>query len=242
VKRPTIGINCKLVSDTGDSYLKLDRNYMRSVERAGGDPLLLPFLSTPADARRFFDRIDGVVFTGGPDVNPCRWREPQHPKADLMHPDREASDFLALREALRRDLPALCICCGHQELNVALGGSLDQHIYDRPGVKGHSEGATHAVALTAKTRTRAIIGVAEPIVNSWHHQAIRDVGHGLVVTAISPDGVIEGVESPERRFLIGVQWHPERMQEDARQQALFRALVSEARKPATSSGIRRSPR
>lgn len=240
MKRPTIGINCKLMSDTGDYYLKLDRNYMRSVERAGGDPLLMPFFSSPADTRRFFDRIDGALFTGGPDVNPCRWRESRHAMADLMHPDRETSDFLAMREALRRDLPTLCICCGHQELNVALGGSLDQHIYDRPGVKGHSDGATHPVALAAKTRTRQIIGRARALVNSWHHQSIRRVGRGLVVTATSADGVIEGVEDPDHRFLIGVQWHPERMQHDSRQQALFRALVSEARRKPITSGTPRS--
>ena len=229
-KKPLIGINCKIITDTPDEYYKLDRNYVRSVERAGGEPVILPAFASPADMRAALDRLDGILFTGGPDINPCRWKEKPHPKTDLMHEDREKSDFLALREALRRDLPTLCICCGHQELNVALGGSLHQHVYDLPGVKQHSEGATHAVTLAGDSRTRDIVGVAKPVVNSWHHQAIHTVGRGLVVTAESPDGLLEGVESPDHRFMIGVQWHPERMQDDRRQQLLFRALVAEARK------------
>lgn len=229
-KKPLIGINCKIITDGADTYYKLDRNYVRSVERAGGEPVLMPAFRTPADARKFLGRLDGALFTGGPDINPCRWKEKQHPKSDLMHEDREASDFWALREALRRDLPTLCICCGHQELNVALGGSLHQHVYDLKGVAGHSEGATHPVFLLGDSATREILGAERPTVNSWHHQAIRDLGRGLQVTAESPDGLIEGVELPDHRFMIGVQWHPERMQDDRRQQSLFRALVAEARR------------
>jgi gamma-glutamyl-gamma-aminobutyrate hydrolase PuuD len=229
-KKPLIGINCKIIVDKPDEYYKLDRNYVRSIERAGGFPVIMPAFRNAADMRTFLDRLDAVLFTGGPDINPCRFKERKHPKADLMHDDREKSDFLALREALRRDLPTLCICCGHQELNVALGGSLHQHVYDLPGVKQHSEGATHRVALGGVSMTRDIVGVPDPLVNSWHHQAIHKLGRGLVVTAESPDGLVEGVESLDHRFMIGVQWHPERMQDDARQQALFRALVAEARK------------
>jgi len=229
-KKPIIGINCKIISDTGDSYYKLDRNYVRSVQRAGGLPIMMPALQSPAEIRAFLDRVDGFLFTGGPDINPGRWKEKPHPRTDLMHEDREHCDFLSLREVLRRDLPTLCICCGHQELNVALGGSLHDHVTDLPGVKNHSEGAIHPVAMSGVSMTRDIVGVPKPTVNSWHHQAIHTLGRGLVVTAESPDGLIEGVESLEHRFVIGVQWHPERMQDDARQQSLFRALVAEARK------------
>jgi putative glutamine amidotransferase len=229
-KKPFIGINCKIITDQADEYYKLDRNYVRSIQRAGGIPLIMPAFPGAAEMRTFLDLVDGVLFTGGPDINPCRFNEKKHPKADLMHEDREKSDFLALREALRRDLPTLCICCGHQELNVALGGSLYQHVYDLPGVKQHSEGATHPVSLAGVSMTRDIVGVSNSVVNSWHHQAIHTMGRGLVVTAESPDGLIEGVESLDHRFMIGVQWHPERMQDDRRQQALFRALVAESRK------------
>lgn len=227
--RPLIGVNAKVVADGTDTYLKLDRNYLRSVERAGGVPVVMPVFSKASEAAAFLDRLDGVLMTGGPDVNPERWGEPLHPKAELMHADREGSDFRVLQELLKRDLPALCICCGHQELNIAMGGTLDQHIYDRGGVAGHSDGKVHEVAVAPGTRTREILGAARPSVNSWHHQAVRDVAKGLVVTATSPDGVVEGLEAPGRRFLVGVQWHPERMQDDRRQRALFEALVKAAR-------------
>jgi putative glutamine amidotransferase len=225
-RKPLVGINTKLVLEKGDVYQKLDRNYVRSVERAGGIPVLLPFVRMAAEARVLLERLDAVVFTGGPDIDPSRWGERKHPKAELLHPDREASDFLVIAEALRQDKPALFICCGHQELNVALGGSLHQHVYDLPGIGKHSKGATHEVELADGTRTREILGTARPTVNSWHHQAIRDVGRGLVVSARSQDGLVEGVESPKHRFAVAVQWHPERMQDDPRQQSLFRALLS----------------
>ena len=229
-RRPLVGINTKLVLEKGDAYHKLDRNYVRSVENAGGVPMLMPFFREAEEARAFVERLDAILFTGGPDINPARWGEKRHPKADLLHPDRETSDFYAIEEALRQDKPALFICCGHQQLNVALGGSLHQHVYDLPGIGKHSKGSTHDVEMSGDSRTRDILGTSRPRVNSWHHRAIRDVGKGLVVSAHSPDGLIEGVESSKHRFAVGIQWHPERMQDDARQQALFRALVSEARK------------
>ncbi|MBV8881114.1 MAG: gamma-glutamyl-gamma-aminobutyrate hydrolase family protein [Planctomycetaceae bacterium] len=228
MKRPLIGINCKIITDGEDSYYKLDRNYVRSVENAGGTPVLMPAFRTAAEVRSFLARLDGILFTGGPDINPCRWKARKHPKADLMHEDREKSDFMALKETLARDLPALCICCGHQELNVALGGSLHQHVYDLPDVDKHSEGATHPVRVFGGNRLREIVGKDRPTVNSWHHQAIDKLGRGLRITAVAEDGIIEGVESDAHRFLVGVQWHPERMQDDRRQQNLFRALISEA--------------
>jgi putative glutamine amidotransferase len=229
-RKPLVGIGTKLVLEKGDAYQKLDRNYVRSVERAGGLPVLLPFFRTAAQARECLERLDAVLFTGGPDINPRRWGEKKHPKAELLHPDRETSDFLAIGETLKQDKPALFICCGHQELNVALGGSLHQHVYDLPGIGKHSKGSMHDVEMMGDSRTRDILGTARPRVNSWHHQAVCDVGRGLVVTSHSPDGLIEGVESPRHRFAIGVQWHPERMQDDARQQSLFRALVAEAKR------------
>jgi putative glutamine amidotransferase len=112
-----------------------------------------------------------------------------------------------------------------QELNVALGGSLHQHVPDLPGAKRHTDGARHGVGLTGASKTRDIVGRPRATVNSYHHQACRTLGKGLIPTAESPDGLVEGVESPRHRFVVGVQWHPERMQDDPRQQALFRALV-----------------
>jgi putative glutamine amidotransferase len=227
-RKPLIGINTKLVADGADTYHKLDRNYVTAVERAGGIPAILPLFRTGPDATAYLERLDGMVFTGGPDLDPKRWDEPLHPKADLLHPDREKSDFAAIKAALALDLPVLAICCGCQELNVALGGSLHQHVYDLPGVKGHSDGAVHEVALW-DSKTRDILGSARPPVNSWHHQACNRIGRGLRITADSRDGLVEGVESTRHRWVVGVQWHPERMQDDRRQRRLFSALVSAAK-------------
>ena len=228
-RRPLIGINTKVVADGADTYHKLDRNYVNAVERAGGVAVIMPEFRTTAAAQSYLERLDGVVFTGGPDLDPKRWGEPLHPKADLLHPDRERSDFAALRAALDVDMPVLAICCGCQQLNVALGGSLHQHVYDLPGVKAHSAGAVHEVAVGV-SKTRDILGAARPPVNSYHHQACNRIGRGLAVTAQSPDGLVEGVESARHRFVVGVQWHPERMQDDVRQRRLFGALVSAARR------------
>jgi putative glutamine amidotransferase len=227
-KKPLIGINTKLVPDGKDLYHKLDRNYVSAVERAGGIPVIMPVFRTSAGAKAYLERLDGAVFTGGPDLDPKRWGEPKHPKAELLHPDREASDFAALRAALALDLPVLAICCGAQELNVALGGSLHQHVYDLPGVKAHSDGVRHEVAVEA-SKTLDILGTRRPSVNSWHHQACHRIGRGLKVTAESPDGLVEGVESERHRWVVGVQWHPERMGDDARQRRLFSAFVDAAR-------------
>ncbi len=226
---PLIGINCGLAEEGGEVVYRLCSDYANSVERAGGVPVLMPSFHTAAAARRFMEHIDGAVFTGGTDVNPRRWGERRHPKARLLHPEREKSDFTAIAEALRRDLPLLGICCGCQELNVALGGSIHQHLPDLPWARRHSGGVRHAAYLAPASRLREIMGTACVTVNSYHHQACRDLGNGLETAAYSPDGVVEAVESELHRFVIGIQWHPERMKDDRRQRALFKALVAEAR-------------
>ena len=226
---PVIGISCNLIEQDGDTLYRLDRDYVRAVEEAGGLPVLMPFFPSARAARAFLDRLDGVVFTGGTDIDPRRWGERKHPRAVLLHPEREGSDFRAMAEALRRDMPLLGICCGCQELNVALGGSVHQHLPDLPGVRRHGGGARHAVELAAGSRLRGILGADRVTVNSFHHQACARLGRGLKAAARSPDGVVEAIESARHRFAIGVQWHPERLPEDRRQRAIFRTLVAGAR-------------
>jgi len=220
MQRPLIGLTAKLVADHGDAYYKLDRSYIDAIRAAGGEPLILPFVRTKADAAGWLDRIQGLVLTGGPDINPIRWKERLHPKAELMHADKEASDFHYAGGALNRDLPVLGICLGMQELNVALGGSLHQHI------EGHGGGKKHPVEVTV-SRLRDHVG-GRPSVNSYHHQAVHRLGTGLKVTAMS-DEVIEGIESDRHEFVIGVQWHPERIAAKPEQKRLFRAFVQSAR-------------
>lgn len=229
MRKPLIGVTCKLVEDGGDLYYRLDRNYVKSVEKAGGIPVLMPFFETRAEASSFLDRLDGVLFTGGADIHPSRWGEKKkHPKASLLVPEKEESDLLAAREALERDLPILGICLGMQELNVASGGSLNQHIYDLPRILKHSKGALHGLELQGSSRlTEASGRIVE--VNSYHHQAVDRVGKGMRTTAISPDGIVEGIESDLHRWVVGVQWHPERISDRPEQMRLFKAFVSECR-------------
>ncbi len=222
MKHPVIGLNCKLAEERGDFYYKLDRHYPDAVTRAGGMPLILPFVKTAGEAREWLGRVDAVLFTGGPDINSKRWGEPLHRKAVLMPKDKEDSDFAYAKEALRRDVPVLGICLGCQLLNVALGGSLHQHI------DGHREGVRHEVGVEP-SRLRGIIG-ARATVNSYHHQAVNGVGKGLAVTARAGDGTIEGLESAKHRFVLAVQWHPERITGQREQMALFKALVDAARR------------
>jgi len=218
-ERPVIGLTAKLISDNGDSYYKLDRNYVDAIRAAGGEPLILPFARDRKESAGWLDRVSGLVLTGGPDINPVRWKEPLHPKAELMHADKETSDFLYANEALRRDAPILAICLGCQEINVALGGSLHQHI------EGHEGGKEHPVEVE-KSRLGELVG-RSPSVNSYHHQSINRLGKGLKATAHT-DGVIEGIESEKHRFVVGVQWHPERISSRPEQKKLFSAFVSES--------------
>jgi putative glutamine amidotransferase len=216
--KPLIGLTAKLAGTNGDAHYKLDRHYIESIVAAGGEPFILPFVTTREDASRWLDRVAGIVLTGGPDLNPGRWSEPLHPKTELMHSDKEASDLHFAAEAFRRDVPLLGICLGCQEMNVALGGSLHQH------VEGHEGGREHPVEVTG-SRLADLVGRA-PKVNSYHHQSINRLGTGLTITA-SADGVVEAVESEKHRFALGVQWHPERISSRPEQHQLFRAFVAE---------------
>jgi gamma-glutamyl-gamma-aminobutyrate hydrolase PuuD len=220
-KRALIGINTSTGRSKKGAFLyQLDKRYVDAVKRAGGIPVIMPFFDDQAEAADYLARLDGVVFIGGDDINPKRWGAKKHPKAELMDEVREASDFAALAAALEADKPMLGVCLGCQELNVAAGGTLNQHI------EGHSNGVTHPVTVEKRSRLGAILGRKSVKVLSYHHQAIDAVGRELVVTARAEDGVVEAVEHAKKRFAVAVQWHPERM---TGADELFEALVSESK-------------
>lgn len=211
--------------------------YFEGVTLAGGVAVLLPPQPVDADtANRVLDGLDALVITGGKDVDPGRYGQQPHPCTDQPGPDRDAWEFALLDAALNRKLPVLGICRGAQVLNVALGGTLHQHLPDVIGQARHQVGnavfATLPVRTVPGTRLAALVGES---VNAkcYHHQAIDELGEGLIVSAWDSDGVIEAVELPGDDFTLAVQWHPEESLDDLR---LFTAIVDAARSHADERG------
>ena len=211
-------------------------DYVRAVESAGALPLVLA--PGPLDhVSDLVERLDALVLSGGSDVDPGHYGEPAHETVDDVSPERDAFELALSRAALQRDLPLLAICRGHQVLNVATGGTLIQDIPSQVGgaldhdPKKERWEPAHEVRILPGTRLREILGRDRIAVNSIHHQAIKTPGQGLVVTAYAVgDDVIEGVEIPGRRFVVGVQWHPEAFWDHADTfQPLFAALVAAVR-------------
>jgi putative glutamine amidotransferase len=200
--------------------------YVDAVERAGGRALVVP--PAEEDIEETLDALDGIVFSGGADVDPGHYGAEAHPETDVPHTRRDAGELALLQAALARDLPTLAICRGFQLLNVARGGDLVQHLPETVGNDVHKrvpgEFAVHPVEVKEGSRLASIVGPV-PEVTSHHHQALGRVGEGLVESAWAADGTLEAVEDPTLRFAVGVQWHPEES-EDA---ALFEALVEQAR-------------
>ncbi len=234
-RRPVIGLT--LDSEAPGGYSKypwyaLRENYCAAVLQAGGLPVLLPH--EPEAAEVYLDGLDGLVVTGGAfDVDPVHFgAEERH--ATVTTKDRRTAFEIALtRAALARDLPILGICGGQQLLNVVLGGTLIQHIPDEvPGALAHEQPNPrdepgHGVAVMPGTMLHRICGTEALQVNSAHHQAAKDLGPGVTVNALAPDGVIEGIEFAARRFCLGVQWHPEYAL-SAGDEAIFGAFVEAA--------------
>jgi putative glutamine amidotransferase len=212
-------------------------DYIESIERAGGRPLVVP----PSEdaVEETLDVLDGIVFSGGIDIDPGLYEKHRHPATDAPQPRRDAGELALLEAALARDLPTLAICRGFQLLNVVRGGDLVQHLPETVGHDGHRETpgvfSEHSVTVRAGTRLGEIIGERQDGVMSSHHQGVERVGEGLIETAWADDGTLEGIEDPSKRFALGVLWHPEADEEDAR---LFQALVTEA---AAYRAARRPP-
>jgi putative glutamine amidotransferase len=200
--------------------------YVDAVERAGGRPVLIPPSEDGVDET--LSALDGIVFSGGADVDPAHYGAEAHPETDSPQARRDSGELALLQAALERDLPTLAICRGVQLLNVARGGDLVQHLPDSLGNDVHKEVpgefAVHPVEVKEGSRLASIVG-ARSDVTSHHHQALGRVGDGLVESAWAADGTLEAVEDPSLRFAVGVQWHPEAA-DDA---ALFEALVEQAR-------------
>ncbi len=231
--RPRIGLTLDAEPPGGYSRLPwyaLRENYFGAIVAAGGLPIALPH--EPELAGAYLDLLDGLVVTGGAfDLDPSLYGATERHATVTTKDRRTAFELAITRAAVDRDVPLLGICGGQQLLNVALGGTLIQHIPDAvPNCLAHEQPNPrtepgHTVAIAAGSLLHDLAGgVAELPVNSAHHQAALDVGDGVVVSARAPDGVIEAIEDRRRRFCLGVQWHPE-YGLTAADRALFRALV-----------------
>jgi putative glutamine amidotransferase len=213
-------------------------DYEESVRRAGGELRPLDYArDAPADVVK---SVDGILLTGGGDVLPALYGEQPHPAFHAAEPGRDEYELELARRASETDVPLLAICRGIQVLNVARGGTLVQHIPDQlrdalnHTLKEPSVAIAHDVwiaegSLLDRLMRERLEGDTCPV-NSRHHQAILALGDGLVVTATAPDGVVEAVEDPTRRFHLGVQWHPENFYRTGEFRALFEAFVNAARR------------
>jgi putative glutamine amidotransferase len=238
---PLIGITTSVTVDKVPERAYVNGTYIRAVQAAGGIPLLLTPHFTPEVQAALWQRLDGLILTGGGDIEPARFGEPRHPSVDDVSPARDELELGLTRRAVTDDVPLFAICRGIQVLNVALGGSLVQDLPSEwPNALVHSQKAprhepTHPVKVMGEgTRLGRVLGSLELEVNSMHHQAIKRLGDGLREVAWAPDGVIEGVEmAGDDRFVLGVQWHPEELVgHDQAARNLFAAIVDAARRHA----------
>ena len=200
--------------------------YIRAIEGAGGRPLLVP--PSEEGIEETLDALDGLLFSGGSDIDPALYGQEAHAETNGVRPDRDHGELALLSAALERDLPVLAVCRGSQVLNVARGGDLVQHLPDVVGDEKHKHTAgvfaDHEIDVQAGSKVAGLLGERAPV-KSHHHQGFGRLGDGLVGSAWAEDGTLEALEDPSRRFAVGVLWHPEEG-EDA---ALFGALVEEAR-------------
>lgn len=202
-------------------------SYVRSVELAGGRPLVVP----PVDGaiEETLDVLHGLVLSGGADIDPAAYGETTHPETTMTHPHRDVAELSLLEAALARELPVLAICRGMQMLNILHGGTLHQHLPDLVGHEGHRETpgvfSEHPVRLREGSTAGTLLG-GRAAVKSSHHQGVERLGEGLDAVGWSDDGAIEAIEAPARRFAVGVLWHPE----EGEDKALFEALVEHARR------------
>jgi len=243
LSRPRIGVPWRTAAEeAANQRAKIDK-YIQAVERAGGEPVLLSLIDDADNLKRKAYDLDAFVLTGSPaDVDPSHFGAKRHPAAADADASRERTDFTLLEHALITGKPVLAICYGIQSLNVFLGGSLIQDIPTQLGTKichspeedelpggGDVPDAIHDANFGAG-HVFSLAGTAEAEVNSWHHQSVLEPGQGLQVTARAPDGVVEAVEwTDNSNWVVGVQWHPERMPDDPLARSLFREFVANAR-------------
>jgi putative glutamine amidotransferase len=244
-RRPIIGIPTQTLHSIDgipealpESWV-MNQRYSRAVAAAGGLPVMVPLLEDDDVLRGLYDRMDAVLIPGGVDLDPGTYGEAPLPTCGRLDPDRDRVELQFARWAIAEGKPLFGLCRGLQILNVALGGTLYQDIaaqrsdalkHDYFPTAGFSrDHLAHPVTVVSGSRLHALVGTAPLKVNSMHHQAVKDLGPGLVSTAVAPDGVIEAIEASASQFMLGVQWHPESLTDrDPRMQRLMAGFVEAA--------------
>lgn len=230
MKKPLIGITT-LIDEKLESYWMLPL-YTEAVAKSGGVSVILPPFSGADEAAPAVRALDGLLFTGGEDIDPIYYGEEIHPAIGEISAKRDISEFLLMKEALAADKPVFCVCRGFQLLNVFFGGTLYQDLpsqYDstvRHRQEKPYDKPAHAVTVAKGSPLARIAGTGEFGVNSRHHQAVKDLAQGLTAMAVSEDGLVESAFAPGHPFVMGVQWHPEHMFERNKiSRKLFSAFI-----------------
>lgn len=237
---PIIGLTINRLSLTNplNPYQGLSETYIRAVSNAGGIPLLIPLGLSQEHFQALYAHVDGLLLTGGSDIDPARFKGRSHIRVTDIDTDRDALEIALVQRAIESGKPLLGICRGIQAINVALGGTLYTDLADQyPNALRHDwypdvprDYPAHEVAIEPSSRLAGILGVTRPQVNSLHHQGLERVADGLTVVGKAPDGLVEAVELPAHPFFIGVQWHPEWLQEVQAMRDLFSAFIRAAGK------------
>jgi putative glutamine amidotransferase len=238
-RRPLIGYATRSgVTSPGYAAPRFANNesYARAIADAGGAPLMIPSITDDEALAALYETLDGLLLTGGPDLDPARYGHERHPRTDGGDAAMEHAEVYLAQRALRDGLPIFGICRGIQTLNVVAGGTLYQDVADElrtpithPADANGRDYRAHEVRITEGTRLGRAVGRTEIKVNSLHHQAVRDVAPGFMAVAEAPDGVVEAIENPALPFAVGVQWHPEELyRADDSAANLFRAFVAAA--------------
>ena len=234
VRACTVAVTAGIRPDGDTSRVRLTAAYVIALESAGLIPLIVPPLSNADAASAVLDSVAGLVLTGGEDVDPARYGEKRHEKVRSINAARDATEAALIKEAQKRGTPVLAICRGIQILNVALGGTLVQDIPSQceTDIAHDEESArdsrTHEISVEPGSLIATAIATEHCTVNSFHHQSVKRVADGMRVTARSPDGIIEGLESTDEDWwVMAVQWHPEEMTDSAEpwDRGLFKAFA-----------------
>lgn len=232
---PIIGVTSPMSTNaSGSPVLQLGQAYIDAIQKAGGIPLVIPIGIDQVKIKSLLSRLDGLLLSGGGDIDPRTFKGASHPKVYGTSPERDSLEFYLLEAAVTSNKPFLAICRGIQVLNVAFGGDLYTHIQDQVEKslkhdwfpKFPRDKLAHTVRLIPGSKLHRIFNTDEIRVNSLHHQGIKTVGKGLKATAFAPDGLVEGLEVDGAGFALGVQWHPECLPDDTKMQDLFKAFIS----------------